>query len=255
MKIRLGLILGLVALFITGCATVPQQSVQFSHASIRPDGGKIGVAMTQVGAPGISFPGADCLLCIAAASLMNSSLSVHTKTLTPEDVPNLKNEVAELLRKNGANVTLIEEPLNVQALKGASNKGSNIADKDFGPLAQKYGVDKLLVIEVNAIGFVRTYSAYIPTSDPLAKFYGRGYLVNLKNNEYEWYQPLEITRSADLKWDEPPKFPGLTNAYYQALENGKDLILNTFRNNPVATMPAVSGNLSVAVNAAESRQQ
>ena len=78
------------------------------------------------------------------------------------------------------------------------------------------------MIDITALGFTRTYSAYIPTSDPKALLRGAGYIVNLNNNTYEWYMPVIITKSADKNWDEPTKFPGLTNAYFHALELGKD---------------------------------
>ena len=75
----------------------------------------------------------------------------------------------------------------------------------------------------------RQYSAYIPVSDPRAELEIKGYLVNLSNNTYEWYQMFGEVKGSDGIWDEPPHFPGLTNAYFQALEHGKDRLLSTFK--------------------------
>ena len=36
-------------------------------------------------------------------------------------------------------------------------------------------------------------------------------------------------RNADGAWDEPAKFPGLTNAYFQVVELGKDEVLRPFK--------------------------
>jgi hypothetical protein len=55
-------------------------------------------------------------------------------------------------------------------------------------------------------------------------------VVNLKTNAYEWFMPVNILKSAEQKWDEPPKYPGLTNAYFQALELGRDSFLKPFGN-------------------------
>jgi len=52
--------------------------------------------------------------------------------------------------------------------------------------------------------------------------------VNLGSNAYDWYLPVNVLRSAEGVWDEPTAFPGLTNAYFQALELGKDSYLNPF---------------------------
>ena len=103
-----------------------------------------------------------------------------------------------------------------------------MAKKDFTSLAQKYGIDKLVIIHIATLGFERKYAGYLPTSDPKGILRGTGYMVNLKSNTYEWYQPVEVIKSADKTWDEAPKYPGLTNAYFQVLELGKDSFLKPF---------------------------
>lgn len=226
MKNRLGFILFAAAILMGGCASAPQQPVSLSHDAVGTQ--TIGVAMTALPKIDTQLPGAGCLLCLAAASIANSSLTNHSKTLPYEDLNKLKNEVANLLRKKGADVTVIEENLDIKALPDFGAKKTNVAEKNFSSLQQKYNIDKLLVIDVTALGFIRTYSSYIPTSDPKGLLQGKGYIVNLKNNTYEWYQPVFVTKSADQNWDEPPKFPGLTNAYFQALEIGKDSFLQPF---------------------------
>jgi len=35
-------------------------------------------------------------------------------------------------------------------------------------------------------------------------------------------------KSAEARWDEPPKHPGLTKAYFQALEVGKETLTKPF---------------------------
>jgi hypothetical protein len=241
MKTRLGLTLTAVAIFTGGCASVPQAPVSLSHDAIGSQAGRIGVAMTALPKVDTQFPGASCLLCMGAAALANSSLTSYTQKLSYEDLPKLKQEVANLLRKKNADVTVIDEELNVKALDDFGTKGPNIALKDFSPLKKKYKIDKLVVIDITGLGFIRTYSAYIPTSDPKGLLQGTGYVVNLTNNTYDWYSPVNVTKSADQSWDEPPKFPGLTNAYFQALEIGKDSFLQPFASDAVAAVaPAAS---------------
>lgn len=183
--------------------------------------------------------------------MTNSTLAQHTQSLSSEDLPQLKGELAKLLRKSGNDVTVIDEELQLDTLADSGNKAEGVAKKDFTSLQQKYRVDKLLVIEISGLGFIRTYSAYVPTSDPKGWFEGKGYLVSLKNNAYEWYQPVSITKSADRTWDEPPKFPGLTNAYYQALEMGKDSLLKPFADRVVAAAPSQQGTTGIAMVGAQ----
>jgi hypothetical protein len=229
MNMRTVLTLAATAVFLAGCAT-RQMPVYLAQNALGGGGGRVGVAMTALPKVDTYFPGASCLLCLAAASIANSSLTTYTQTLPYEDLPKLKDRVADVVRRKGSDVTVIAEALDVNALPDYPAQGTNIARKDFTSLQKKYGVGKLLVIEIQTLGMWRTYSAYFPTSDPKAVLSGRGYIVNLTTNAYEWYTPVNVLRSADGNWDEPPKFPGLTNAYFQALEMGKDAYLTPFAN-------------------------
>jgi hypothetical protein len=217
-----------ISALLAGCAGTPQLPVPVSKDLLASKATRVGVAMAPLPKVDTDFPGAGCLLCLAAASMANHSLTAHIQTLSHEDLPQLKNDIAKMLRAKGMEAKVIDEPLDVKALPSFSSKETNFAPKDFTSLKGKYGVDKLLVIDIRSLGASRDYSAYIPTGDPKAVLRGTGYIVNLGNNALEWYLPLDIQKSADVKWDEPPKFPGLTNAYYQALEIGKDAITKPF---------------------------
>lgn len=219
----------LAASVLTGCATAPQQPVPLNPGSLGGSGGRVAVAMTPLPKVDTAFPGAGCLLCLAAASVANSSLTDHARTLPLEDLPRLKDLVAEAVRVKGANAQVLAEDLKVADLPSAAAKGPNVADKDFAAVGSRHGVDKLIIVSVEALGFERTYSAYFPTSDPKAVLRGVAYMVDVKTNTYDWYQPLAVLRSADGAWDEPKKFPGLTNAYFQVLETGKDEVLKPFK--------------------------
>lgn len=215
----------LVVAALTGCASAPQQPVQFNKAAIGPSAGRIGIAMSNLPELNVELPGANCLLCLAFASAAMSSLSSHAKTLGQEDLAQLKEGAADRLRASGGQPVPIAEPLDVDALPSFAAATPVTARKDFRALAQQKGIDRLLVIEIRQLGFERTYTAYVPTGDPKAVFDGTVYLVDLKTNAYDWYEPVRLVRAADGPWDEPPQFPGLTNAYFQVLETGKDRIL------------------------------
>ena len=170
------------------------------------------------------FPGADCLLCLGVATVANNSLTQHVKTLSHEDLAQLKAAAGDALRAKGFEVIVIQEPLDTKSLAWGK-KGENLADKDYSPFQAKHQVDKLLVIQLDWVGVTRTYASYIPTSDPKAHVAGMGFIVDTRTNVYDLYLPIDVQKSAGLKWDEPPKFPGLTNAYYQAMESTRDLVL------------------------------
>jgi hypothetical protein len=228
MKMRSMLSVGVVML-VVGCAGPRQSFVELNKSAVNGKSGKVGVAMTPLPKPDTRFPGANCLLCLATASLMNSSLTTHTQKLPLEGLPELKGKMAELIRQNGGEAMVIADELKLDALPDFASKGPNIALKDFSGLKQKYTIDKILVLEVPVVGVYRNFSAYIPTSPPRAELEIKGYLVNLSNNTYEWYQVFSESKGTDGNWDEPPNFPGLTNAYFQMLETGKDRVVGTFK--------------------------
>ena len=185
------------------------------------------VAMTPLPAPDLLLPGADCLLCIAAAVATNSTLNAYAKTLPRDDVATFKDDIAAALRTWGAEVSVIKEDLLLANLKPSSGGTPNLATLDFTALRAQYKVDRLLVVEVAALGMIRPYASYIPTGAPKALIRGRAYLVNLTNNAYEWFKPFEVQKASDGEWSEPPKFPGLTNAYFQVIELSKDELVTT----------------------------
>lgn len=231
MKICTRVVLAIILIYLTGCASVPKQDpIEFAGNTLAPKTGRVGVTMTHLPTIDTNFPGADCLLCLAVASAANSTLTDHIRTLSYEDLPKLKNNIADLLKQKGTDATVIDEDLNFETMQKSTAKNENSAYMDFSPFKQKYNIEKLLVIDINTLGVWRTYSAYIPTSDPKVVLKGTGYLVNLNDNTYEWYMPVDIMKSADGSWDEPPQFPGITNAYYQALELGKDSFMKPIKN-------------------------
>lgn len=230
MKIRYASALMAVSLLLGGCIAAPQLPIGYTPETLSVKSGRVGVAMTPLPKVNTQFPGASCLLCIAAAEAANASLTTHAQTLPYEDLPKLSSQLADTLRKKGVDAMVIPEPIDTSKLASSDKDGPNIARRDFGPLKTKYTIDKLLLIDITAIGFLRTYSAYFPTSDPKAYLQGVGSLVNLKTNTYEWYMPVNINKSADKSWDEPPNFPGLSNAYFQVLELSKDAYMQPFKN-------------------------
>jgi hypothetical protein len=214
-----------VAMSLAACQTAPQNPIALTKEGLAAQKGRVAVAM-RTPPTDLYLPGANCLLCIGVATMANSSLNTYSKTLKTEDLVQVKAEVVELLRKKGIDAAAIDGQLDLAAL-GDLKLGPNMATKDF---ASKFGkdYDHIVVINVQQLGFERSYAAYVPTSDAKATVRGFAFMVDLKTNAYEWFDHVQIMRSADGAWDEAPSFPGLTNAYFQALEQAKDRVKAPF---------------------------
>lgn len=213
---------------LSGCAGPVQQPVNlasdyFSSGKVKT--GRIGVVMSELPKPDTQFPGAGCLLCLAVANGAHSALSKEVQAFSTDELKPLPAALVAALKKQGLDAVLISEPLKVGDLPdlGAADP-TNKARKNFGALKSKHGLDRLLVVHITNLGVWRSYSAYVPTDVPKAVLYGNVQLVDLGTHALEWYLPLALSRAADGAWDEPPKFPGLSNAYYQVLESGMNMV-------------------------------
>ncbi|HEY9023812.1 MAG TPA: hypothetical protein VIP05_05900 [Burkholderiaceae bacterium] len=214
-----------VAMSLAACQTTPPQSpIALTKENLAAQKGRVAVGI-RVASPDLYLPGANCLLCIGAATVANSSLNTYTKTLKTDELVAIRAEIVEDLRKKGVDAAPIDAPIDFDKLSDLK-LGPNFSTKDFAPIAK--GFDHVVVINIQQIGFVRNYAAYVPTSDAKATLAGFSYMVDLKTNRLEWFDHLVITRSADGAWDEAPSFPGLTNAYFQAIEQAKDRMKGPF---------------------------
>jgi hypothetical protein len=231
-SIRVGLAL-CIALVMTGCATYVQPPVALSSdyfAAQKTPPGRVGVLMTVLPKVDTEFPGAGCLLCLAVANGAHSALSKQVQSFSTAELRPLPADLVALLKQRGMDAVLIDEPVKLADLPDLSaSDPANKPRKNFGALKQKHGLSRLLVVDFTALGVWRSYSAYVPTDVPKAVMNGTASLINLETNTLEWFLPIAMSRAAEGAWDEPPQFPGLTNAYFQVLETGMDSIKQPFK--------------------------
>lgn len=213
---------------LSGCATRIQNSIPLDSSTLSAVGGRVGVAMAPLPKVDTEFPGAGCLLCIGVARGFHSRMTDHVRTLPIEDLPELAAQAGALLEKKGARTLVLKDPLKLDDLPSFDGEAVNFARKDFRGLRDKYNIDRLVVFQVSSLGVWRTYSSYVPVGEPYAVFNATVFMVNTQTNALEWFEPIALTRAA-AKWDQPPEYPDLTNAYFQALEIGKTHLLKPLR--------------------------
>ena len=166
-------------------------------------------------------------MCWGAAALANGGVADEVGKLTNEDLAELGDSLVSKLKDKGLNVKELESTWKPMKLKKNEPVSENEARKDYRPLKETLDASHLLVMNFNYVGVKRDYSSYVPTSEPYAIVEGLAYLVNLTTNIYEWYLPIYQRHSPGLEWKDPPSYPGVINAYYQAIETTKDEILSS----------------------------
>lgn len=168
----------------------------------------------------MTLPGASCLLCLAAAHVANVEVSDHVKTLSTDEFSSVMDSIETTLRDRG--MTLQPAPgLPFNQLPRFRAPDDTYARRDHRIFNDRVEADHLLVMRIRHVGVERTYANYVPTSSPQGVVLGELYIVDLTSNQYYLYLPLEFRVPVKGEWSEPPKFPGVTLAYYEAIERAK----------------------------------
>jgi len=214
-----------VGIFVlSGCSSLPPQAKVSTDKNIWQSKQKIGVYVSDIPKVTTSFPGASCLLCYAAASLANSSLTKQVETYEAKQLQQTKDSVIKALQSKGLEVVVIDSLIKESTLKKLSKPKNPHVVRDHSIYKEQKGIDQLLVINFYFVGVSRAYSSYVPTSAPQATVNAQFYMIDTAANDYTLFDPINIVRGAEGEWDKPPTFPGITNAFYQAEEAAVDQI-------------------------------
>ena len=177
----------------------------------------------------LSFPGANCLLCIGAAIFTNAPLSKHVKTLSTSSLEDLSAKVAAGLGQKNLNAQHTIYKNDFKELRNFPDfsKKSTFAKKDFRPLKEKLKTDHLVLLTILDAGVRKPYVEYIPIGEPVAFLHVNVKIIDLTSNELIVNRSIYSAVPADGEWMEPPFYPGLTTAFHQAISNTEDIIGKT----------------------------
>ena len=217
-----------VLVALTGCVTTePVVSLAGNYYEESSQEETTVVLIGEIPAAQLLFPGADCLLCIAAAKTMHTSLNDHVKSLDLNDFQGIGPKVLSGLSQQGIKASRYSDPSILKDLEkypGYSSK-ENFAKLDYRPLQEQLKGDYLLLIEILGGGIKRNFASYIPTAEPVGFFNARVALVNLTSNEYALNRVFNQEVSSDGEWKDSPSYPALTTSLYQAITDAENAIL------------------------------
>lgn len=228
MKLIKTTIFVICAMLLSACGTTPQQNVTLQSNMINAEK-KVGIFVKKLDIATTNIYGASCLLCYGVASAANAELDKHLKTLPITDLESSKSILVNGYKTKANSVEFVE--ISEQELKKLKKfKGEQgFAKTDFRTLKESKNIDVLVVLEYSEHGAYRSYNAYVPTSDPQGYVKGLVYSVDLESNQYLQYLSLDHKVIVEGEWDEPKEqFPGVTNAYFQAVENAKESLKKIF---------------------------
>jgi hypothetical protein len=215
----------LACLTLTGCANV-QPPVPLAQQFWDAKEPTIGVAITVVPEPVLVLTGQQGLLDLAINKGINSKLSDNVEKWQVRDLNTLPDAIVAKLQAKGYKAKRINEPVNLTTYKEVSfREGYTI--RDLSPIKATYGVDRLLLINIQGTGATRSYYSVVPTSVPMAQVGGQGMVVDLADNKLLWFKPFAVVQAAQGEWDEPT-YTNLSNAFYQAMDTSRQQMITPF---------------------------
>jgi len=220
--LRLALALAML-MVVAACASPKRLPVALSPKAVDATAGRIGLMLVLPEKPDTYFPGASCLLCLATANLMHSSLNAYTATLSKAEVLEIKTSLMDVLKDKKLEVIELPDASNLEAFSNLNEPQKS--PRDFSALKSRFQIERLMIVHIEQLGFERNFKAYVPQGLPSATVQGQSYIVNLSSNALEWFLPFSVKKVTNKNWDEPPSFPGLTNAYFQAIEAARKTIV------------------------------
>jgi len=209
-----------------GCAANIQKPIELDAQFWNDKNQTIGVAMTTLPPSELVLAGNQGLLDLAINKGVNSKLSTQVSTWKLQDTASIPDEIVAKLVAKGYKAKRVDEAVDIKLFKETKFR-EGFFGRDLTPLQAKYGVDRLLLISYTASGAYRTYYSVVPTSVPTPQVGGIGLVVDLHDNHLLWYKPFAVTQPAQGEWDQP-NYSNLSNAYYQAVDSSRQLVITPF---------------------------
>lgn len=215
----------IACLTLTGCAHV-QPPIPLDQQFWDAKEPTIGVAINVVPAPALVLTGNQGILDLAINTGVNSTLSDNIEKWQVQDLNTLPDAIVAKLQAKGYKAKRISEPVDLKRYKEISFR-EGYTSRDLTPLKATYGVDRLLLVNIQGTGATRSYYSIVPTSAPMAQVGGQGMVVDLADNKLLWFKPFAVVQAAQGEWDEP-NYPNLTNAFYQAMDMSRQQMITPF---------------------------
>jgi len=220
-------------LTLSSCATItPNFSVKQDFWNDKTK--VIGVAIGDMPNPTTHKSGSQGLLDMAINNANAGDLETHLNSLDVSKINNVADKITAYLKGKGLRVKRISERVDIESLKEVEAQNDDAkkvyyGSRDYSPLKNKYGIDKIVLINIVRIGTIRNYYGFIPLGAPKGLSHLGGYIINLDTNQLEWKQSVVQTApNAGGEWDTPPNFDGLTDSMYTAFNQSRNMLFNYF---------------------------
>jgi len=202
-----------MGLFI-GCAQQPR-NVQLSENFWQNKNQKIAIASFKAPKPQVRTVGAQGLLDLAVNTTMNSGMNTFLKRTDLTWYKEINSSFANRLKEHTIKTSVLPQEFEHDK-------------KSRELLLSQVEADKVLTLELRAIGARREYYSIIPKGAPEAFCVLVGELIDPKDKKVWWHHEVVIVQPVQGAWDQGPNYPNFTNALNVAVNEAKQEILDSF---------------------------
>jgi hypothetical protein len=193
---------------------------------------RVGVAIAPPPVPGTHKVGAQGLLDMAINSANASGLDGYLQRFQLKSFEPVCAAFVGGLKERGMEAKRLPgflDPAQFPEWKGEGVE--HPFDRNLSALAQKEGIDVLVLLSVRRFGTIRPYYGFIPLGAPKGFFEVKGQMVDVRTNRLLWQTVVnEAAASVETAypWDQDPNYPNVEAAILKAIENGKAFLTKEF---------------------------
>lgn len=213
---NLGKVLALASLglLLSGCAQKnPKLTNEFWQKSQEH---KIVVAKVKAPKPTLTQSGSIGLLDYAINATVTNSFGDYLKTVKLDWYHDeLAHKFTDNLKQHNIAAT-------------AHNVAVSLNKKEREAFLMQMEGNKLLVVELEGIGAVRSYYSFVPLGAPKAYCTLSGELIDQANKKVLWRHSVRIEKPVIGEWDQPPSYPNFTKALMSAAHAAKEELMDSF---------------------------
>ena len=212
----------------SGCA----KNVALKKTFWDKQGAKVGIALEDFPKAGAHRAGSQGVLDMAVSSGMDAGLRKYLEKTDLSKFLTVKKKFAALMHKGGLEPKIIDEFVDAKALPMVKNEQNGKSSPDYRFLAEKYDVDYILLLKINAVGTLRQYYGFIPLGSPQGYCVAGGLMAQNNTNEVFWAYTMDANKSVvkiEGKWNNPPDYPELDAAIQQSISNAVSEMEKSFQ--------------------------
>jgi hypothetical protein len=193
---------------------------------------KVGVATMPAPKLAAYHAGSEGLLDAAINSAMAGSLEAHLQSLDTSKFATVADQYVEKLNERGLSARRLAKTVNPLTMQPFTEQSSSeFAERDMRPLAEKEGIDMLILLSLQQCGTTRDYYGFIPLGPPKALCVSKGEMIDLKTNQITWRaypESKEATLPVEGEWDQAPDYRNVTRAVDRAMAQAQVFLVEDF---------------------------